>query len=257
MRERIRARLREYRTKALLTIVAAVNTTKSKFSGASRLNSHGYYRSINENNEAGFATYMDQSANFIRQAAPGSSGEYVDELWDGGHKLKQEIMAKVDRENSMTPGNSMAVQLRNDLDAALDKLIERKVEDFELGITEGREMNTTTITNNINIIGSNISNSVLQITQSGKDAISKETATKLEQLVNSEEIKALPEPTRLEVLDQVTDLVKELKGPTTDAGKVHRGLKRLGKFISDVASSSMAEIVAQAAVAWATAKGLV
>jgi hypothetical protein len=39
-------------------------------------------------------------------------------------------MAKVDRENSMTPGNSIAVQLRNDLDATLDKLIERKVEDF-------------------------------------------------------------------------------------------------------------------------------
>jgi hypothetical protein len=54
---------------------------------------------------------MDQSATFIRQVAPGSSAEYVDELWDGGHKLKQEIMAKMDRENSMTPGNSIAVQL--------------------------------------------------------------------------------------------------------------------------------------------------
>jgi CRISPR/Cas system-associated protein Csm6 len=40
MRDRIRARLREYRTKALLSIVAAVNKTKSKFSGAGRLNSH-------------------------------------------------------------------------------------------------------------------------------------------------------------------------------------------------------------------------
>jgi len=73
---------------------------------------------------------MDQSANFIRQVAPGSSAEYVDELWDGGHTLKREIMAKMDRENSMTPGNSIAVQLRKDLDATLDKLIERKVEDF-------------------------------------------------------------------------------------------------------------------------------
>ena len=256
MRERIRARLREHRTRALLSIVAAVNKTRSEFSGAGRLNSHGYYRSINKNNEDGFATYMDQSANFIRQVAPGSSAEYVDELWDGGHKLKQEIMAKMDRENSMTPGNSIAVQLRNDLDAALDKLIERKVEDFELGITEGREMNTTTITNNINIIGSNISNSVLQITQSGKDAISKETALKLQELVSSDEIKALPEKDRLDVLDQVSDLIKELQASTTDKGKVHRGLKRLAGFISSVASSSIAEIVAQAAVAWAAANGL-
>ena len=140
MREQIRKQLREYRTKALLSIVAAVNKTKSNFSGAGRLNSHGYYRSINENNEAGFATYMDRSATFIRQLAPGSSAEYVDELWDGGQKLRQEIMAKMDRENSITPGNSIAVQLRNDLDATLDKLIERKVEDFELGFVEGKDI---------------------------------------------------------------------------------------------------------------------
>jgi hypothetical protein len=256
MRERIRARLREYRTRALLSIVAAVNKTKSEFSGAGRLNSHGYYRSINENNEAGFATYMDQSANFIRQAAPGSSAEYVDELWDGGQTLKQEIMTKMDRDYSMTPGNSIAVQLRNDLHATLDKLIERKVEDFEIGFVEGKDM-TATINNTVTIIGSQISNSVLEINQSGRDAISKETAQRLEQLVNSEEIKALPDAPRLEVLDQVSDLIKELKGPTTDAGKVHRGLKRLAGFISTVASSSVAEIVAQAAVAWATSKGLV
>jgi hypothetical protein len=131
MRDRIRARLRQYRTKALLSIVAAVNKTKSKFSEAGHLNSHGYYRSINNNNEAGFATYMDQSANFIRQVAPGSSAEYVDELWDGAHKLKQEIMAKMDRDNSITPENSTRVQLRNELEAALDSLIERKVEDFQ------------------------------------------------------------------------------------------------------------------------------
>jgi hypothetical protein len=231
--------------------VAAVNKTKSKFSGAGRLNSHGYYRSINENNEAGFAQYMDRSAKFIRQAAPGSSAEYVDELWDGGHKLKQEIMAKMDRENSMTPGNSIAVQLRNDLDATLDKLIERKVEDFELGIMEGREMNATSTTNNINIIGSNISNSVLQITQSGKDAISKETALKLQELVSSDEIKALPEKDRLDVLDQVSDLIKELQASTTDKGRVHRGLIRLGKFMSSVASKTVAEIATKLAVAWA------
>jgi hypothetical protein len=162
----------------------------------------------------------------------------------------------MDRENSMTPGNSIAVQLRNDLDATLDKLIERKVEDFEIGFVEGKEMNATT-QNTVNIINSTISNAVVQITQSGKDAISKETALKLQELVNSEEIKALPDDDRLEVLDRVSDLIEELQAPTIDKGKVHRGLKRLGGFLSSVASNSVAEIVAQAAVAWATANGLI
>jgi hypothetical protein len=109
----------------------------------------------------------------------------------------------------------------------------------------------------VNIINSQISNAVVEINQSGRDSISKETANKLEQLVNSEKIKELPQAIRLDVLDQVSDLIKELKGPTTDAGKVHRGLKRLAEFVKSVASSSMAKIVAQAAVAWATAKGLI
>jgi hypothetical protein len=135
MRERIRKRLTEYRAEAIDSIEVAVNRTRSKFSGAGRANSHGYYGSINENNEAGFTEYMDRSATFIRRVAPGSSAEYVDELWDGGQKLKQEIMAKMDRDPA-TSGNSTAVQLRNDLDATLGKLIERKVEDFELGYVE-------------------------------------------------------------------------------------------------------------------------
>ena len=98
-------------------------------------------------------------------------------------------------------------------------------------------MNATT-NNTVNIIGSNISNSVMKITQSGKDTISKDTAQALEQLVNSEEIKALPEDDRLNVLDQVEDVVEQLKAPTTDGGKVHRGLKRLGKFLSSVGSNT-------------------
>jgi hypothetical protein len=146
-------------------------------------------------------------------------------------------------------------QLRGQLDPTLDKIINRKVEDFELDYVEGREMNATT-NNTVNIIGSNISNSVMQITQSGKDTISKDTALKLQELVNSDEVKGLPEPTRLEVLDQVTDLIKELKGPT-DTGKVHRGLKRLATFLQSVAANAMAGTVAQMAVAYATAYGLI
>jgi len=97
------------------------------------MNSHAWYRAINKDNEAGFKKYMDQSAEFIRQMAPGSSAEYVDELWDGGQKLKREIMAKTD--HVAASENSIAVQLRTELEAVLDQLIERKVEDFELGIT--------------------------------------------------------------------------------------------------------------------------
>src|SRR5262245_24052798 len=132
MRERIRKQLKEYRAEALQSIGIAVNRTRSQLSSKGRTNSHAWYRAINKDNEAGFKKYMDQSAQFIRQMAPGSSAEYVDELWDGGQKLKREIMAKTDVEAS---GNSIAAQLRTELEAVLDQLIERKVEDFELGIT--------------------------------------------------------------------------------------------------------------------------
>jgi hypothetical protein len=161
-----------------------------------------------------------------------------------GHELKQEIMANTKSE------------LRAQLSEALDKLIERKVEDFELGFVEGKEMNATTH-NTVTIINSNISKSVVQITQSGKDAISKDTAKKLQEIINSDEIKALPEETRFDVLDQADDVIKELSAPVTDKGKVHRGLKRLGNFISSVASKSVADVVAQLAVAYAKAHGII
>jgi hypothetical protein len=179
------------------------------------------------------AEYMNECTRFIRHVAPGSWPDYADELRDGGNKLKQDIMGKMDRENSMAaaiPQHSTRVQLRNDLDAALDQLIKRKVEDFEWGYMEGKDMNATT-QNTVNIINSSISNSVVQITQSGKDAISKDTALKLQELVNSEEIKGLPDDDRLEVLDRVSDLIEELSDEKTDKDKVHRGLNRLGKFI--------------------------
>ena len=115
---------------------------------------------------------------------------------------------------------------------------------------------TATTNNMVNIIGSHISNAVLQITQSGKDTISKDTALKLKELINSDEITRLPEEIRLDVLDQADAVVKELGSPVTDDGKVVRGLKRLGKFISDVASKSAADIVAQLTVAYAMARGL-
>jgi len=54
----------------------------------------------------------------------------MDELWDAGQKLKQEIMAKTDYVGAS--GNSIAAQLRTELEAVLDQLIERKVEDFVL-----------------------------------------------------------------------------------------------------------------------------
>jgi hypothetical protein len=147
-------------------------------------------------------------------------------------------------------------ELRAQLSETLDKLIERKVEDFELGFVEGKEMNATTH-NTVTIINSNISKSVVQITQSGKDASSKDTAKKLQEIINSDEIKALPEETRFDVLDQADDVIKELSAPVTDKGKVHRGLKRLGNFISSVASKSVADVVAQLAAAYAKAHGII
>src|SRR5262245_29770164 len=244
VRDQIRERLTEYRTEALEGIGTTVNRTKSKASEAGRTNSGAYYRAINEDNKAGFAQYMDRSADYICQVAPGSGAEYADELRDGGNKLKQEIMAKID------PDLADSTQFRAELRASLDKLIKHKVEDFEFDMMEGKDM-TPTIQNTVNITNSTNPDSLVQTTQSG-NAISRDTALKLLQIVNSDEIKELPENDRLEVLDRVTDIVKELNAPTTDKDKVHRGLERLGNFLSQVASNTAAETVAQAAIAYAT-----
>jgi hypothetical protein len=243
MRDRIRERLTEYRTEALDSIGVAVNITRSKAAGTGNLYSSRLSLTINDDTKAGFAEYMDRSANFIRHLAPGSWAQYADELRAAGNKLKEEVMADTKSE------------FRGQLSEALDKLIKRKVEDFELGYTEGRDMNPTT-NNTVNIINSQISNAVVQITQSGKDAISKDTAQKLKELINSEEIKGLPEETRLDVLDQAEGVIKEQGSPVTDDGKVVRGLKRLGNFISTVASQSVSKVVAELAVAYARAHGI-
>ena len=243
MRDRIKERLTEYRTEALESIASDESRTRSTHAGRGTLNSSMLHHDINEVNKTGFAEYMDRSVNFIRQVAPGSWAEYADELRDGGNTLKQEIMAKPGDEN-----------FKAHLDVALDKIIKRKVEDFEWHI-EGKDMNATTY-NTVNIINSNISKSVLQITQSGKDANSKQTAQKLQEIINSDEIKGLPEETRLDVLDQADDVIRELEAPVTDKGKVHRGLKRLGNFISSVGFKVLAETVAQLAVEYAKAHGM-
>jgi hypothetical protein len=66
----------------------------------------------------------------------------------------------------------------------------------------------------------------------------------------------LPENDRLDVLDQADAVIKELNARATDDGKVVRGLKRLGKSMSDVASKSAVDIVVKLAVAYAQARGL-
>jgi hypothetical protein len=243
MRDLIRERLTEYRAEAIQSIGIAVNKTRSRAAGSGNLGSSRLNLVINDDTKVGFAEYVDRSTKFIRHVAPGSWAEYADELRDAGNKLMQEIMA--DTKSG----------LRSQLEEALNQLIKRKVEDFEFGYTEGQDMSATT-NNTVNIINSNISNAVVQITQSGKDAISKQTAEKLHELINSAEIKKLPEDSRLDVLDQAGEVIKELGSPVTDDGKVVRGLKRLGKFISSVASQSVAELVAQMAVAYAKAHGL-
>src|SRR5262245_53536938 len=123
MRDRIRKRLTEYRAEAIQSIGVAVNRTRSELRDKGRTNSHEWYLAINKDNEAGFKKYMEQAAKFIRQVAHGSSAEYVDELYDGGQKLKREIMAKTD--HVAASGDSTAIRLRTELEVALDKLIER------------------------------------------------------------------------------------------------------------------------------------
>jgi hypothetical protein len=242
MRDRIRKRLTEDRSDALERIAAAEQKTYGAFSERGTTHSSMFHRAINEDNKTGLADYMDRSVYFIRQVAGSSALQYADELRDAATRLKQEIVAR--------PKLGILVGVgHGDLEAKLDRVIERKLEDFELNFIEGKDMNATT-QNTVNIINSNISNSLLQISQSGKDSISKDTALKLRELMKSKEIMGLPENDRLHVLDQVDNVVKELEAPTTDKGKVHRALVRLGGFLRSVAPKVAAEIVTKLATAW-------
>src|ERR1700758_3174976 len=128
MRDRIRQRLEEYRTEALQRIALAMNKTKLAFNQGGTLTSSMCYLAVNKDNETGLAEYMDRSIHFIHGVASGSWAEYADELRDAGHKLKQDIMDKLARD----PFG----QLRGQLDPTLDKIINRKVEDFELNYKE-------------------------------------------------------------------------------------------------------------------------
>src|SRR5436309_1782770 len=95
MRDRIRQRLEKYRAEAHERIGIAVNKTKATFAQRGTLTSSMCYLAINEDNRAGFAEYMDRSIDLIRHVAAGSWAQYADELREGGHKLKQEIMANL------------------------------------------------------------------------------------------------------------------------------------------------------------------
>jgi len=155
MRERIRERLTEYRAEALESIVTAEARTKSSHAGRGTLNSSMRYLAINEDNESGFAKCMDRSADFIRQLAGSSALDYADELRDAANKLKQDIIARMDRQNEGALPGRAGVEIGNRLEAALDKIIKRKVEDFEWNIG-GKDMTGGTTQNTVNIINSNI-----------------------------------------------------------------------------------------------------
>jgi len=198
MRNLIRKRLTEYRIDALDNISVAANNTKANFANHGALNSDRLYLCINEHNKTGFAQYIDRSANFIRYVAGLSASQYADELRDAAKDFKYEIMAKMDRDNFMEwalPGNPERYQLRNELELALTN--SSNVSSKILGWLHRGKRYECNNAQHLNIIRPNISNAVVQITQSGKDAISRDTARKLEQIINSEEIKGCPRRTDL------------------------------------------------------------
>src|SRR5262245_59757173 len=127
MRDLISRRLTEDRIEALHSIASAEAKTKSIHTGRGTPISSMCERDISEDNKTGVAQYIDQSADFIRHVASGSAAEYADELRDAANRLKQEIMARTDNRN-----------VKAQLDEALDKIINRKVEDFVLGYTPGK-----------------------------------------------------------------------------------------------------------------------
>ena len=261
MRDRIVKRLAEERTDALESIAIAVSKTTDKARTNGALGNSRLYLSIDEDHKTGVATYIDQCARFIHQVAGSSFLNYQKELCDELNELKRQLMDKMERQHRVKtafPGNSSRAEQRKRLGPALDNIIKRKLEDFQLGIIEGQKMepkDAKVTHNTVNIINSNISNAVMTITQSGTDTVSKEVAKKIEEIMNLEEIKALPEATQLEVLDHAEVVVDELNKPILDEGKVLRSLKRLGSFLKNTGTEVAAKFAAELAVAWAKSHG--
>jgi hypothetical protein len=263
MREQIKKRLSEDRIDTLDSIAIAENATKSEAVKHGALHGSRVGLQLNEDNKAGLARYIDGAAKFIHHVAGSSHLQYAEDLREAANLLKKDMLIRIDRQLMMTrafPGNSERADIRARLGPALDKIIERKLEDFAFGIIGDNKMEPkdTSITHNtVNIVNSNISHTVLTITQSGKDAISKDVAQKLEQMLGSEEIRNLPVETQLDVLDQAEAVVGELNQAMPDAGKISRGLKRLGKFLTSTGTEIAAKFTAELTVAYMRAKGLV
>ncbi len=262
MRDQIRKRLSEDHTDALVGITAAENVTKAEAAKVGGLNNSRIGLQLNEDNKAGLARYIDSGAKFIHHVAGLSHLEYADELREAANALKKDILTRLDRELTMTralPGHSARAMFRTELGPALDKIVERKLEDFLLGIIGDTKMEPkqTNVTHNtINIMNSNISDTVFTITQSRKDAMTKEIAQKIEKMLASDEIKRLPEETRLDVLDQAEAVVGQLNQAVPDAGKISRALKRLVSFLASTGSEIAAKFTAELTVAYMKAHGL-
>lgn len=261
MKELIAKRLAEDRAEQLDRVEIAKSGVKSKAASHGALNGSRRYLSINEVTKSGLGDYLDQSAKFIRQVAGVRSLEYAIELRDAGNKFKEEALTRFDREMTMTrafPGHSERVAFRKQLVQAMDKIVARKVEDFQLGIIEGEKISPggDVTVNSINIVNSTITDAVLTITQSGKDSLLKDVAQKISDLVKSDEITELPENNRLEVLDHSENIISELNTPAADNGKVLRALKRLGFYLGSAGAEVGSKVLAELAVAWAQAHGL-
>ena len=260
-KELITKRLAENRTDRWEQIEIAKANTKAEAALRGATGNSRVSLIINDNIKAGLREYLDELAKFIHHAGGSSFLEYAPELLDEANKLKEQALATLDRANTLAraiPGNSERVASRKQLEAELDRIIAHKVEDFQLGIIEGIKMNPppNAMHNTVNIIDSTISNAVLTIVQSGKDAQLKEVAQRISDLLKSPEVTNLPDEKRLEVLDHSENIVTELEKPEPDKGKVYRALKRLGTFLKSTGVEIASQVVAEISVAWAKSHGL-
>jgi len=262
-KELIVTRLMEDREAAVQEVEIAKNKTKSEAAKHGALNGSRVQIYINEDIKHGLAAYLDRSAKFITHVAGPSHNLYANELREAASALKQDVLGKLDHESKMEmafPGSAERATFRRILELDLDKIIKRKLEDFELAFVEGNKMAsppTNSVTHNtVNIINSNISDTVLTITQSGKDDTLKMIAQKIDQMLKLDEIKNLPEPEHVEVLDHSEVVINELDKTVPDTGKVLRGLKRLGTFLTNTGTEIAAKVIAETTVSWARAHGI-
>lgn len=245
-REMIAKRLREDRADALQKVRIGQAEIIADAAHRGALGNSRIQFALGEKTEAIFEEFLKSCVEFVRHVARDGDDRCEDQIAEAGDALRGEIMESLRQRGNV---NALA-DLSNWLPEKLDKRTRRAVEDYKLDFEPGKPPMTSP-TNQVNIVNSKISNAVVNIVQSGKDTSLKDIAQNIQKVLDLAEVKNLPPEKRLDISDQAEVIVAEIGKAQPDEGKIKRGLKRFGEFLTTVGLDVGAKIVAEVLVAMA------